>query len=118
MGSVVGLAGLTTASACPGNSILRRRSRLTRKKLGVANARQGGQLKPRTWATVIIPWLLLACLESQSAEWYKGNTHTHTSNSGGDSTPDEVAKWYRENGYAFVVFTDHEMITNVSPLNA
>ena len=75
-------------------------------------------MKPRTWATVIIPWLLLACLESQSAEWYKGNTHTHTSNSGGDSTPDEVAKWYRENGYAFVVITDHEMITNVSPLNA
>ena len=72
----------------------------------------------RIWATVIVTWLLLACLESRSAEWYKGNTHTHTINSGGDSTPDEVAKWYRENGYAFVVITDHEMITNVDSLNA
>ena len=28
--------------------------------------------------------------------WYKGNTHTHTVNSDGDSTPDEVVRWYRE----------------------
>jgi hypothetical protein len=26
------------------------------------------------------------------ARWYKGNTHTHTLNSDGDSTPDDVAK--------------------------
>jgi hypothetical protein len=48
---------------------------------------------------------------------YKGNTHTHTANSDGDSPPYEVAKWYREAGYNFVVITDHEFITNVSPLN-
>ena len=29
-------------------------------------------------------------------QWYKGNTHTHTINSDGDSTPDEVVRWYRE----------------------
>ena len=28
--------------------------------------------------------------------WYKGNTHTHTINNGGDSTPDEVVRWYRD----------------------
>ena len=28
--------------------------------------------------------------------WYKGNTHTHTLNSDGDSTPDDVVRWYRE----------------------
>jgi hypothetical protein len=27
--------------------------------------------------------------------WYKGNTHTHTLNSDGDSTPDEMVRWYR-----------------------
>src|SRR5262249_35562070 len=33
-----------------------------------------------------------------SRHWYKGNTHTHTLNSDGDSTPDDVVKWYREHG--------------------
>lgn len=55
---------------------------------------------------------------SLDAEWYKGNTHTHTINSGGDSTPDDVVKWYRENGYDFLFITDHDMVTNVEPLNA
>src|SRR5687768_12129771 len=30
--------------------------------------------------------------------WFKGNTHTHTLNSDGDSPPDVVVRWYRENG--------------------
>lgn len=50
--------------------------------------------------------------------WYKGNTHTHTNNSDGDSPADEVVKWYRRNGYQFVVITDHEYITEVAPLNS
>lgn len=50
--------------------------------------------------------------------WYKGNTHTHTLNSDGDSTPDEVVRWYREHGYDFVVLTDHNFLTSVDGLNA
>ena len=50
--------------------------------------------------------------------WYKGNTHTHTLNSDGDSTPDEVVRWYREHGYDFVVITDHNFLTSVEGLNA
>lgn len=50
--------------------------------------------------------------------WYKGNTHTHTLNSDGDSTPDEVVRWYRENGYQFLVLTDHNFLTSVDGLNA
>ncbi|MCM3869083.1 MAG: CehA/McbA family metallohydrolase [Pyrinomonadaceae bacterium] len=50
--------------------------------------------------------------------WYKGNTHTHTLNSDGDSTPDEVVRWYRENGYNFLVLTDHNFVTSVDGLNA
>lgn len=50
--------------------------------------------------------------------WYKGNTHTHTLNSDGDSTPDEVVRWYRENGYHFLVLTDHNFLTSVDGLNA
>jgi hypothetical protein len=50
--------------------------------------------------------------------WYKGNTHTHTLNSDGDSTPDDVVRWYREHGYQFLVLTDHNFVTSVDGLNA
>jgi hypothetical protein len=55
---------------------------------------------------------------SPQTRWYKGNTHTHTLNSDGDSTPDDVARWYREHGYQFVVLTDHNFLTSVDGLNA
>ena len=51
-------------------------------------------------------------------KWYKGNTHTHTLNSDGDSTADEVVNWYREHGYQFLVLTDHNFVTSVEGLNA
>jgi hypothetical protein len=69
--------------------------------------------------------ILLCCLTAQLTQgqqpqyyWFKGNTHTHTLNSDGDSTPDDVAKWYREHGYDFLFITDHNMVTDVDPLNA
>ncbi|MCS6952329.1 MAG: CehA/McbA family metallohydrolase [Bryobacterales bacterium] len=50
--------------------------------------------------------------------WYKGNLHTHTLNSDGDSTPSEVAAWYRANRYHFLVLSDHNYLTEVEGLNA
>lgn len=50
--------------------------------------------------------------------WFKGNLHTHTLNSDGDSTPDDVVRWYREHDYNFVTLTDHNYLTNVDGLNA
>jgi hypothetical protein len=50
--------------------------------------------------------------------WVKGNLHTHTLNSDGDSTPDDVVRWYREHGYNFVTLTDHNYLTSVDGLNA
>jgi hypothetical protein len=50
--------------------------------------------------------------------WFKGNLHTHTLNSDGDSTPDDVVRWYREHGYHFVTLTDHNYLTSVDGLNA
>src|SRR5918994_29331 len=55
---------------------------------------------------------------STSTRWFKGNTHTHTVNSDGDSTPDEVVRWYREHGYQFLVLTDHNYLTSFDGLNA
>ncbi|MCA2965681.1 MAG: PHP domain-containing protein [Acidobacteriaceae bacterium] len=58
------------------------------------------------------PW------EAGKPRWYKGNLHTHTLNSDGDSTPIEVATWYREHGYQFLALTDHNHLTDVAALNA
>lgn len=55
---------------------------------------------------------------AQELRWFKGNTHTHTVNSDGDSTPDEVVRWYREHGYNFLVLTDHNYLTPVDGLKA
>ena len=56
--------------------------------------------------------------QQSAPRWYRGNTHTHTLNSDGDSPPDVVVRWYREHGYDFLFITDHELITDVQPLNA
>ena len=65
-------------------------------------------------------WVVVSGMDDQGtpAGWFKGNTHTHTLNSDGDSTPDEVVRWYREHGYQFLVLTDHNFLTSVDGLNA
>ena len=55
---------------------------------------------------------------SPRGKWYKGNTHTHSLNSDGDSTPEDVVRWYREHGYNFLVLSDHNFLTNIDGLNA
>lgn len=68
---------------------------------------------------VIVPLLLGASgANAQTSHWFRGNTHTHTLNSDGDSPPDSVARWYRDHGYAFLFITDHETLTDPAPLNA
>jgi hypothetical protein len=44
--------------------------------------------------------------------WYKGNLHTHTINSDGDSPPYDVMAWYKRNGYQFLAITDHNTFTD------
>jgi hypothetical protein len=55
---------------------------------------------------------------SPNARWFKGNTHTHTTESDGDSSPEVVARWYREHGYQFLVLSDHNVLTSVDALQA
>lgn len=42
-------------------------------------------------------------------KWFKGNTHTHTLESDGDSPPELVARWYKTHGYNFLVISDHNV---------
>jgi hypothetical protein len=39
--------------------------------------------------------------------FFKGNTHTHSFVSDGDSSPAVVCAWYKSHGYDFVCMTDH-----------
>lgn len=50
------------------------------------------------------------------ARWWKGNTHTHTTNSDGDTPPDQVARWYKAHGYQFLVLSDHNVFTDPKTL--
>jgi hypothetical protein len=48
-----------------------------------------------------------------AALWLKGNLHTHTLESDGDSSPAEIVQWYAAHGYDFLSITDHDEITRV-----
>ena len=39
--------------------------------------------------------------------WYKGNLHTHTTESDGDADPAFVVNWFMEHGYDFLMLSDH-----------
>jgi hypothetical protein len=41
----------------------------------------------------------------------RGNLHTHSNRSDGDSEPADVYAWYRDHGYDFVAVTDHNTFT-------
>ena len=73
---------------------------------------------PRLTAVLMLTVFSAGAEAQETARWFKGNTHTHTLNSDGDSTPDEVVRWYREHGYQFLVLTDHNFLTSVDALNA
>jgi hypothetical protein len=53
---------------------------------------------------------------AEDVTWYKGNTHSHTTESDGDSPPEYVARWYKEHGYDFLVLSDHNTLTDPATL--
>ena len=48
--------------------------------------------------------------ETHELKWYRGNMHTHSLWSDGDDYPEMIASWYKERGYDFLVFTDHNVL--------
>lgn len=63
-----------------------------------------------------IPALVLLCLMVQPSvaqsgmQWFRGSMHTHSFWEGGRDFPENIAKWYKNIGYNFVVFTEHDVI--------
>jgi len=50
-------------------------------------------------------------------EWYRGNLHTHTTESDGRLSPQEVSEFYRSRGYDFLCLTDHEKASDPAGLS-
>lgn len=48
--------------------------------------------------------------------WYRGNLHTHSTNSDGRKSPEDAVGWYRDHGYDFVALTDHRVLSDTSAL--
>jgi hypothetical protein len=44
--------------------------------------------------------------------WFKGNLHSHTTNSDGSNTPAQMMAAYRANGYSFNAIADHRYLTD------
>lgn len=51
--------------------------------------------------------LALGAAQADEARWWRGNTHTHSWWSDGDAPPETIAKWYKSQGYQFLVISDH-----------
>lgn len=54
--------------------------------------------------------VLLFATSLASAQWYKGNLHTHSYWSDGDDFPEMIMDWYKTHGYQFVALSDHNTL--------
>jgi hypothetical protein len=70
----------------------------------------------KAFVTAVIG-LILCGTGTAEVQWFKGNTHCHTTNSDGDLPPRPVVRWYRDHGYNFVVITDHNLLTDPTYLD-
>ena len=61
--------------------------------------------------------MLMEAAFTADGQWFKGNLHTHTTESDGSMSPQDTADAYREAGYDFIAITDHEKVTDVSGLS-
>ena len=44
--------------------------------------------------------------------WYKGNLHSHTTNSDGKLSPGEAVRLFKRQGYSFLCFSEHDLYTD------
>jgi hypothetical protein len=53
----------------------------------------------------------------KGGNWFRGNIHTHTTESDGRLSPSEVSDFYRTRGYDFLILTDHDRVSDPSGLS-
>lgn len=49
---------------------------------------------------------------TKDGEWYKGNLHSHTTNSDGKLEPCESVRLFKEHGYNFLCLSEHDLYTD------
>ncbi len=54
---------------------------------------------------------IFASAASAGPRWFKGNTHTHSLWSDGNDFPEMIARYYKDNGYHFLVLSDHNVLS-------
>ena len=59
---------------------------------------------------VLMTIILTGFRPGKTVRFYKGNLHTHSYWSDGNTFPEEVARWYRGHGYQFLAITDHNIL--------
>lgn len=47
----------------------------------------------------------------ETAQWWRGNLHTHSLWSDGNDFPEMITKWYVDQGYHFLAMTDHNILS-------
>lgn len=63
-------------------------------------------LSQKLFLVIAVLLLLQSC--TQKPVWYRGNTHAHTVICGhADSPPEVVAQWYHDQGYHFLILSEH-----------
>ncbi len=69
-------------------------------------------MKPNLLSKVLLVCIVfhLVPFAHSADKWWKGNTHAHSWWSDGDSPPELIAKWYKDNGYHFLVQSDHNIM--------
>lgn len=67
-----------------------------------------------TWTLLVSGSALLLITPTRAEgplpKWWKGNLHTHSLWSDGNDYPEMIADWYKDNGYHFLTFSEHNVI--------
>jgi hypothetical protein len=61
-------------------------------------------------SAILMTGILSGFQKNQLPRFLKGNMHTHSFWSDGNTYPEEVARWYRDHGYQFLAITDHNLL--------
>jgi hypothetical protein len=61
-------------------------------------------------SVIILPLVISGFTKKEPVRFMKGNMHTHSHWSDGNTYPEKVAQWYRDHGYQFLAVTDHNLL--------
>ncbi len=70
-------------------------------------------MKKYILAILLVSILFALKPDKPATNWYKGNTHCHSTISDGDNPPYKVVQAYHNHGYHFLVLTDHNFLVDM-----